>query len=142
MTHLLNHASTESLTIDHSGLLNPDCPIRQTMTILSDKWVLHVLVALSTGTKRTGQIKRMLLNISPKVLTQTLRKLETHGLVCRVVYNEVPPRVEYSLTDLGKTLQTPIRALKLWATDHFDEMIAFRDSHNDELMDNLPELTD
>lgn len=101
-------------------VLDHTCPSRMTLELLADKWSLLVIVALDyKGTLRNTQLKRLLGDISPKMLTQTLRKLEHCGIVNRISYNEVPPRVEYELTELGKTLRVPIRALSDWAELYF-----------------------
>jgi DNA-binding HxlR family transcriptional regulator len=105
------------------NILNPYCPSRKTMDLLSDKWVMYIIVSLSKSTKRTGELKRKIGNISQKMLTQTLRKLEQCGLIERIVYRQVPPKVEYRLTTLGESLLVPIRALGDWAEQHYDAVL-------------------
>jgi DNA-binding HxlR family transcriptional regulator len=95
-----------------------DCPARLAVEIIADKWAVVVLYGLSRGTWRHGELVDLVGGISKKVLTETLRRLERHGLVRREAYPGVPPRVEYSLTDLGRTLIEPIAALTTWAEDH------------------------
>jgi DNA-binding HxlR family transcriptional regulator len=107
-------------------VLDHDCPSRRTLTLLADKWALLVIAALKQGTMRNGELKRRLGDVSQKMLTQTLRELETCGLVERIVYHEVPPRVEYRLTELGLSLHEPISALARWAEEHFPEVEAAR----------------
>ncbi|MEM6427923.1 MAG: helix-turn-helix domain-containing protein [Deinococcota bacterium] len=107
-------------TID---VLNPYCPSRKTLLLLSDKWVMLIILTLATGTQRHGELKRNLGNISQKMLTQTLRKLEHSNLVERIDYQEVPPKVEYRLTALGDSLREPICALGRWAEQHYDATI-------------------
>lgn len=95
-----------------------DCPARLAVEIIADKWSVVVLYALSRGPRRHGDLVGLIGGISRKMLTQTLRRLSRHGLVARHAYPEVPPRVEYSLTELGRTLIQPIRDLAQWAEDH------------------------
>lgn len=92
-----------------------DCPARLAVEIIADKWSVVVLYALSKGPRRHGELVDLIGGISRKMLTQTLRRLATHGLVSRHPYAEVPPRVEYQLTDLGTTLVQPIELLADWA---------------------------
>ena len=92
-----------------------DCPARLAVEIIADKWSVVVLYALSRGPRRHGELVDLIGGISRKVLTQTLRRLTRHGLVSRHAYSEVPPRVEYNLTDLGRTLIQPIQDLNHWA---------------------------
>ena len=91
----------------------PACPVETTLTLIGDKWKVLILRDLMPGTKRFGELKKSVGNVSQKVLTAQLRAMEESGLVDRKVYAEVPPRVEYSLTELGKSLK-PIRD-SLWA---------------------------
>ena len=93
-----------------------DCPARLTVELIADKWTVVALAGLSKGPVRHGALVELIGGgISRKVLTQTLRRLESHGLVHRQAYAEAPPRVEYELTPLGATLIDPIRALTEWA---------------------------
>ena len=80
----------------------PACPVETTLTLIGDKWKVLILRDLMPGTRRFGELKRSIGSVSQKVLTAQLRDMENSGLVTRTVYAEVPPRVEYSLTDLGK----------------------------------------
>ena len=82
----------------------PACPVEVTLLLLSNKWTILILRDLFTGTKRFGELKKSLNGVSQKVLTANLRSLEEKGIIEREVSPEVPPRVEYRLTDLGKTL--------------------------------------
>ena len=86
----------------------PACPVETTLTLIGDKWKVLILRDLLTGTKRFGELKKSIGNVSQKVLTAQLRAMEGNGLLTRTVYAEVPPRVEYTLTDLGESLK-PIR---------------------------------
>jgi DNA-binding HxlR family transcriptional regulator len=92
-----------------------DCPARLAVEVIADKWSVVVLYALSKGPRRHGELVDLIGGISRKMLTQTLRRLTAHGLVSRHPYAEVPPRVEYQLTDLGTTLIEPIELLTGWA---------------------------
>ena len=85
---------------------SPACPVETTLTIISDKWKVLILRDLMTGTKRFGELKKSIGNVSQKVLTSQLRQMEESGVVSRKIYPEVPPRVEYSLTDLGRSPET------------------------------------
>lgn len=99
-------------------VLRENCPQRRIHYILNGKWTSMVLYALSHGPIRTGQLERALPGISKKMLTQTLRDVENSGLVRRKVFNVVPPKVEYSLTELGETFVEPLKTLYDWAKDN------------------------
>ena len=102
------------------------CPIRQVISRFGDKWsmlVLYSLHASETGILRFNEIRRLMTDCSQKMLSQTLKNLEQSHLVHREVYPEVPPRVEYSLTDTGKSLMPSITGLITWAKEHFDEVV-------------------
>lgn len=88
------------------------------VALLADKWTIPVIHALARGTRRTGELRRELAGVSQKMLTQTLRALEDHGLVERKVFPVVPPRVEYSLTDLGRSINEPLAAICEWIIGH------------------------
>jgi DNA-binding HxlR family transcriptional regulator len=103
-----------------------DYPSRQLLELIGDKWTPIVVYILGQGTKRYGEMQRHLPGVSKKMLTQTLRALEAAGLLRRTVYAEVPPRVEYDLTALGRAFLEPVAALCRWATDHADELAAVR----------------
>lgn len=90
------------------------CPCRGVLDLLADKWSALVIGALADGPQRFGELKSRLQGISPKVLTATLRRLETRALLQRTVYAEVPARVEYTLTDLGVDAERPLRELRTW----------------------------
>lgn len=102
--------------------LDPHCPSRQVLDRIGDRWSVLVLLLLSDGTHRFGQLARAIGGISQKMLTQTLRGLERDGLVTRTVYAEVPPRVEYDLTELGRSLHGVVDALIDWAVSHIDDV--------------------
>ena len=92
----------------------PACPVEVTLLLLSNKWTILILRDLLTGTKRFGELKKSLSGVSQKVLTANLRSLEEKGIIEREVSPEVPPRVEYRLTDLGKTLDPIIKSMHDW----------------------------
>lgn len=92
----------------------PACPVETTLTLIGDKWKVLILRDLLSGTKRFGELKKSLAGISQKVLTAQLRAMEECGLLTRTVYAEVPPKVEYSLTALGKSLQPILTAMQTW----------------------------
>lgn len=94
----------------------PACPVETTLTLIGNKWVVLILRDLFTGTKRFGELRKSLSPISQKVLTSQLRDLEEKGVVHREVYPVVPPRVEYSLTELGWTLHPIVDAMKDWGS--------------------------
>ena len=96
----------------------PACPVETTLTLISDKWKVLILRDLLTGTKRFGELRRSVGNVSPKILTAQLRQMESSGLVNRKVYAEVPPRVEYSLTELGRSLSPILNAMQSWGEDY------------------------
>lgn len=96
----------------------PACPVETTLTLIGDKWKVLILRDLLTGTKRFGELKKSVGNVSQKVLTSQLRDMEESGLVNRKVYAEVLPRVEYSLTELGKSLNPILDAMKCWGEDY------------------------
>ena len=102
------------------------CPIRNVISRFGDKWSMLVLFMLhrsDTGILRFNEIRRLMTDCSQKMLSQTLKNLEQSHLVHREVYPEVPPRVEYSLTDTGKSLMPAIIALIDWGREHFNEVV-------------------
>lgn len=92
----------------------PACPVETTLMMIGDKWKVLILRDLMPGTKRFGELKKSIGSVSQKVLTAQLRDMEDKGLVSRKVYAEVPPRVEYSLTELGKSLFPILDAMRVW----------------------------
>ena len=95
----------------------PACPVETTLTLISDKWKVLILRDLLPGTRRFGELKRSLSGVSQKVLTAQLRQMEDSGLLTRTVYPEVPPRVEYTLTELGSSLRPVLEALRDWGEE-------------------------
>jgi DNA-binding HxlR family transcriptional regulator len=104
--------------------------IRESLSVLSSKWAVGVLLSLGEGPRRYHEILGELEPISEKVLTQTLRAMERDGLITRHVHPEVPPRVEYALTPLGATLAGPMRALGNWALQHASRVESARERYD------------
>lgn len=96
----------------------PACPVETTLTIIGNKWKVLILRDLMSEKKRFGELKKSIGSVSQKVLTAQLRDMEADGLVTRTVYPEVPPRVEYALTDLGKSLQPVLDSLSKWGESY------------------------
>lgn len=102
------------------------CSSRAVLELIADKWTLLILPALKRGPMRNGDLMRLIGGVSQKMLTQTLRELERNGLVVRRDFQEVPPRVEYALTDLGRTLVDTVRKLDAWAEANIAHVLAAR----------------
>ena len=94
----------------------PPCPVETTLMLMGDKWKVLIVRDLLTGTKRFGELKKSLNGVSQKVLTQHLRTMEKNGLVSRKVYAQVPPKVEYTLTDVGQSLKQVHDAMLAWGS--------------------------
>lgn len=92
----------------------PACPVETTLSLIGDKWKVLILRDLMPGTKRFGELKRSVGGVTQKVLTTQLRQMEDCGLLTRTVYPEVPPKVEYTLTELGYSLKPVLDALSAW----------------------------
>jgi len=105
--------------MDRPDVFDANCPSRRCLALISDKWSVLVIWALSDGTHRFGDLRRRIRGVSQKMLTQTLRTLERSQLLERTVFAEVPPRVEYKLTALGEGLVGPLGALCEWAEKYF-----------------------
>ncbi|MFD3578299.1 winged helix-turn-helix transcriptional regulator [Streptomyces sp. NPDC058644] len=111
-----------------------DCRARLAFDLLANTWNAVTLWALRHGPRRPGELRGLIGGISPKILTETLRRLEYNGLVSRQSYAESPPRVEYELTALGHTLIAPIEAFGVWAFEYGDEVMAAQE-HADRASD-------
>ena len=109
-----------------------ECASRVVLDRIGDRWTVLLVVALSGGALRFSQLRTKIEGITPKVLTQTLRALERDGVVTRTVFAEVPPRVEYELTGLGRDLLAPIDAIRIWAEGHAARIVANRESYDDD----------
>ncbi|MFC4562212.1 winged helix-turn-helix transcriptional regulator [Nocardiopsis mangrovi] len=121
----------------HTGVTVPvpvpadaDCPIREVLDIVGDKWSVLIVVLLGQSTYRFTELNRAIEGISQRMLTRTLRILVRDGLVTRTPHATVPPRVDYALTDLGRTLLEPLTALNTWAGAHRDDIAAARRRHD------------
>jgi DNA-binding HxlR family transcriptional regulator len=106
------------------------CPSRLVLRRIGDKWVPLILLALQRGRLRFTALSRQVVGVTPKVLTQSLRDLERDGLIRRTVHAEVPPRVEYELTDLGHTLIEPLQVIRAWAESHAATILAARGAYD------------
>ena len=109
-----------------ASVLKPQCPSRIVLDRIADKWTALIIQVLANGTRRYAALQREIGGISQKMLTQTLRSLERDGLVLRKAYPVDPPKVEYSLTRLGRTLIDPLDALCRWSEKHLPELQANR----------------
>ena len=103
-----------------------DCPSRQLLDRIGDRWSVLVMGVLGDGPLRYSAIAARVQGVSQKMLTQTLRALERDGLVTRTVFPEIPPHVEYELTDRGRSLRAVLEPLEAWATSHMDEVTLSR----------------
>lgn len=99
---------------------NSGCPVEATLELIGGKWKGVILYHLMEKTYRFGELKRMMPGITQHMLTKQLRELEADGIVCRKVYAEVPPRVEYSLTETGKSLEDILLKMREWGQKHFE----------------------
>lgn len=95
-----------------------NCPVETTLTLISNKWKVLIIRDLLDGTKRFGELKSSIGTITQKVLTSNLRDMEQQGIVIRTVFPEVPPRVEYSLTETGHSLKPILDAMLIWGEDY------------------------
>lgn len=111
---------------DSANPYNLNCPSRDVLDLIGGKWAILILCCLQQGPVRTGALMRMVGGISQKMLTQTLREMERDGMVERISYPEVPPRVEYQLTKLGRSLSEVARSLEQWVVAHYGEILAQR----------------
>lgn len=108
----------------------PACPVEVTLTMIGNKWKILILRDLMDGTKRFGELRKSVGNITQKVLTANLRDMESSGLVKRKVYAEIPPRVEYTLTDTGHSLKPIIEAMIEWGMGYKDKNRGFQCSES------------
>jgi DNA-binding HxlR family transcriptional regulator len=109
---------------------NEHCPTRMVLDRIADKWTVLIVGALENKTKRFGELRREIGGVSQKMLTQTLRGLERDGLVARVVYASVPPKVEYSLTELGRTVIRILEAIREWSEKNIEEVLKARGEYD------------
>ncbi|MFL0268722.1 winged helix-turn-helix transcriptional regulator [Candidatus Clostridium radicumherbarum] len=100
----------------------PACPVEMTLSLIGDRWKVLIIRDLLDGTKRFGELKKSVGNISQKVLTANLREMEATGILTRKVYAEVPPHVEYTLSETGYSLKTVLDAMIAWGTEYKDKI--------------------
>lgn len=105
---------------------DPNCPSRQLVDRIGDRWTILVIGVLSSGPARHGDLARQVAGISPKMLSQTLKALERDGLITRTVFAEIPPRVVYELTERGASLGPLLLAVEHWARAHMADVLASR----------------
>ena len=104
----------------HTGACSPGCAVEATLRLIDGKWKGVILYHLLEGTLRFNEIRRRLASVTQRMLTNQLREMDADGLITRTVYAEVPPKVEYSLTERGRSLEPVIRALKTWGDLHVE----------------------
>lgn len=114
-----------------ANIFDPNCPSRVVFQRVGDKWASLVIQVLAEGPVRFSDLRTKVSPITPKVLTQTLRALERDGLVTRTVHAQVPPKVDYELTPLGRSLLEPLAQLRLWAEEHVPSILTARDTYDE-----------
>ncbi|HAJ93032.1 MAG TPA: ArsR family transcriptional regulator [Gammaproteobacteria bacterium] len=107
----------------HSGF---GCPLEVAIEIIGGKWKVPILYHLQSGTKRFNELKRLMPRVTQRMLTKQLRELEHDQIIHRKVYAEIPPRVEYSITEFGLTLSPLLKVLHAWGTEYFDKLTVIR----------------
>ena len=112
----------------HTGACSPGCAVEATLRLIDGKWKGVILYHLLEGTLRFNEIRRRLTSVTQRMLTNQLREMEADGLITRTVYAQVPPKVEYSLTARGRSLEPVIRALKTWGDLHAVQAAAAQDA--------------
>lgn len=111
---------------------DPQCPTRVLLDRVGDKWTVLVIGALAAGPMRFSALRDHVGGVSGKVLTATLRALTRDGLVTRTAYPTIPPRVDYQLTDLGRSLEEPLDVIRQWSEQHIAAVVAHREKFDDE----------
>jgi DNA-binding HxlR family transcriptional regulator len=114
----------------HGNVMDAACASRRVLALVADKWAVLAIYALAGGSRRFSEVRREVGGVSQKMLTQTLRDLERHGLITRTVHAVVPPRVDYALTPLGETLIGPLTVLRDWAEAHMPEVVRAADDYD------------
>jgi len=109
------------------NVFDSNCPTRQVLDCIADKWSVLIIRRLAEGTLRFAQLRRAVDGISQKVLTNTLRTLERDGIITRRIYASVPPKVEYSLTSLGRSLCSLVEGICGWAEANIEQVLAARE---------------
>jgi DNA-binding HxlR family transcriptional regulator len=121
---LVDRLRARHIGADQGDLFDPDCPTRLVLDRIGDKWTALAVLLLSDGPMRFSELRGHLGRVAPKVLTQTLRRMERDGLVTRKIFAEIPPRVDYTLTELGLSLAEPIALIADWAEIHVGRITA------------------
>ena len=127
-THFV--VTTQAESVLASSPYRAGCPTRQILDRIGDRWTVLIVGALWEDSARFSELRRRIDGVSPKMLTQTLRGLERDGLVRRSVFPEVPVRVQYTLTEAGRTLREPLRALQEWAIGHLADVSASQEAYD------------
>ena len=127
MASKTNNQASDGKRVFHN---TDDCPIRNVVAQIGDKWSLLILFALVDGADRFNSLNSRVVGISQRMLTQTLRDLEREGYVSRTVYAEVPVKVEYELTEMGRDLVKPLYQLVSWADSHQSEIQRSREAYD------------
>ncbi|MBM9504345.1 winged helix-turn-helix transcriptional regulator [Actinacidiphila acididurans] len=127
---LIDRLRSQRTQAPEGDLFDPDCPTRLVLDRIGDKWTALVVLLLSDGPMRFSELRGQLGRIAPKVLTQTLRRMERDGLLTREVFAEVPPRVQYTLTDLGHSLSGPLAAIGDWAEANVGRITAAQTAYD------------
>ncbi|MDF2183096.1 helix-turn-helix domain-containing protein [Neptuniibacter sp. CAU 1671] len=117
------------------NVYNQNCPTRMVLDRIADKWTVLIIGALSKETRRFGELKREVDGVSQKMLTQTLRALERDGVVHRKIYPTVPPKVEYSLTELGRTLVDLLEGIAHWSESNIESVLQSQQAYDARSMD-------
>ena len=112
------------------NVYDPDCPTRTMLDRIGDKWTVLVLLVLLDGPRRFNELRTRVGRVAPKVLTETLRRLERDGVLTRTAFAEIPPRVVYELTPLGRSLEELIRSIAEWAEQNIEDITAARDAYD------------
>ena len=120
--------SVKTVDSDLEGFAN-QCPIRSVLDRLGDRWTLLVLVQLAKGTKRFSVLRREIPDISPRMLSMTVRRLEEDGMVTRQVFPTIPPKVEYTMTPLGRSFVQSLNVMVRWALDNREQVLASRKAY-------------
>ncbi|KAA0119904.1 transcriptional regulator, HxlR family [Methylobacterium sp. UNC378MF] len=115
-------------TRHHTGACSPGCAVEATLRFIDGKWKGVILYHLLEGTLRFNEIRRRLTSVTQRMLTNQLREMEADGLITRTIYPQVPPKVEYSLTERGRSLEPVIRALKTWGDLHAEPAQAIQNA--------------
>lgn len=122
--------SVTNMNVPETVKMTDDCAVREVLDLVGDKWSVLIVVLLGRRTHRFSELHRAIEGISQRMLTLTLRALARDGLITRTPHATVPPRVDYDLTDLGRTLLGPLTALDTWANTHREEIRAARRRHD------------